>query len=452
MTVVPCQTQLDELVIDRTLPCALPLGAVDRAMRTVDLGLRGMGYPGFETQLLLWLSGRLDATSLQKAIDRLTLAEPIIVSRLEEEPNAVPCWRPSGHGAKLAVSTIEKDTSDAVFAYAAEQLGRPADPAAHDPIRFHLLRRPRSADVFLMHYNHTLLDHRGSVGIVRRIARLAGGQEISPLYSPGDAVRRHLLRFPVKRRRAAARCALDIWWQCIRGGAATLGRPNGASPSAPRFRVLGRRLDAPQTESFQASALAACGLPATSMSILARTFRALDDLAGARNHRRGWTAGIGVDLGLRRTGGSDLFNLMSIVPLRAQRDELGDACALANRLNDQLRRHLACEVDLGILQLISTIMRQPHRLRWAVDHCLAHGFSLWYAYFGALDVLGREFLGVPIDDVSYIGPCWSPMGITLLAQQYQGRLSMQVTYVPDLVAEHDAQAFLDRLAAEMGNT
>jgi hypothetical protein len=214
--------------------------------------------------------------------------------------------------------------------------------------------------------------------------------------------------------------------------------------------VLCTRLDEAQTASFQAATLAACGLPATSMSLLARTFRALDDLAGARNRRRGWTAGIGVDLGLRRPGGSDLFNLMSIVPLRAQRDELCDAWALANRLKDQLRRHLACEVDLGILQLISTIMRQPHRLRWAVDHCLAHGFSLWYAYFGALDVLGTEFLGVPIDDVSYIGPCWSPMGITLLAQQYQGRLALQITFVPELVTDHDAQAFLDRLAAEIG--
>jgi hypothetical protein len=186
------------------------------------------------------------------------------------------------------------------------------------------------------------------------------------------------------------------------------------------------------------------------MSILARAFGALDSLSGQQNRRRGWTAGIGVDLGLRRPGGSDLHNLMSIVPVRAERDELGDSAKLAVQLNNQLRQHLEHEVDLGVLQLLTTFTRQPHRLRWAVDHCLAHGFSLWYAYFGALDALGRELIGVAIDDVSCVGPCWSPMGVTLLAQQYKGRLALQVTYIPELVAYEDALALLNRLQAEIG--
>jgi len=444
MTLMPYQPLSNE----HSVACALardePLGAVDRAMRAVDLGLRAMGYPGFETQLILWLSDRLDATRLQEALNRLANAEPAIVSRLHDEPHGAPCWRPSNARPALTLANLAADTIDAVYEYAAEQLSRPADPATCDPIRFHLIRRPQGADVFLMQYNHTLLDHRGSVGIVRKIGRLDGGAEIKPMHTCEDATRRRLHRFPVARRRAAAKQALDIWWQCIRGGAATLGRPNGASQSLPQFRVLCTRLDAAQTEAFRDSTVAACGLPATSMSILASAFRALDVLAGARNRNRGWTAGIGVDLGLRRPGDSDLHNLMSIVPLRAERRDLSEPAMLANRLNDQLRRHLEGEADLGILQLIATFTRQPHRLRWAVDHCLAHGFSLWYAYFGMLDVLGKTFLGAPIEDVSYIGPCWSPMGITLLAQQYQGRLALQVTYVPELVSDVDAAAFLQR--------
>jgi hypothetical protein len=185
------------------------------------------------------------------------------------------------------------------------------------------------------------------------------------------------------------------------------------------------------------------------MSILATAFCTLAGLTGKRSGQRGWTAGIGVDLGLRRPGGSDLHNLMSIIPLRAEPEELGNSRALANLLNNQLKRHLQQDVDLGILQLISTFTRRPHRLRWGVDHCLAHGFSLWYAYFGALDALGKEFLGIPIEDVSYVGPCWSPMGITLLAQRYQQRLALQVTYIPELVADHVAQTFLDSLRVDL---
>jgi hypothetical protein len=419
-------------------------------MRAVDLGLRAMRYPGFETQLILWLSRRIDAARLQEALNRLSVVEPLIGSRLHDESGGVPSWQTDGKRPKLILPALDADTTDSVFEYAAEQLGRPADPATYDPIRFHLIRRQRFGDVFLMQYNHTLLDNRGSVGIVQKIARLARGDEIPASHDRGDATRGYLLRHPFAHRRAAAKHALDTWWECIRGGAATLGRPNGASQLMPRYRVLSTRLDPMQTEAFQASALAACGLPAMSMSILASAFCALAGMTGERSRQRGWTAGIGVDLGLRRPGGSDLHNLMSIVPLRAEPEELSDPRTLANKLNVQLRRHLQDRVDLGMLQLISTFTRRPHRLRWAVDHSLAHGFSLWYAYFGALDALGKEFVGVPIDDVSYVGPCWSPMGITLLAQQYQRRLALQVTYIPELVADENAQAFLDRLAAEIG--
>src|SRR5262245_12741709 len=78
-------------------PCDLtyaePLNAVDCAMRAVDLGLRGIGYPGFETQLVLWLTGRLDEARLRQALDRVAVAEPLIVSRLNDSPGGLSCWR-----------------------------------------------------------------------------------------------------------------------------------------------------------------------------------------------------------------------------------------------------------------------------------------------------------------------------------------------------------------------
>jgi hypothetical protein len=107
-----------------------------------------------------------------------------------------------------------------------------------------------------------------------------------------------------------------------------------------------------------------------------------------------------------------------------------------------MRDHLAADIDLGILQLITTFARIPRRLEWAVGHTLAHGFSLWYGYFGSLDAIGREFLDVPVEDVSYFGPCWSPIGITLLAHEFRGRLVLQVTYLPKLVDDQDADRFL----------
>jgi hypothetical protein len=56
---------------------------------------------------------------------------------------------------------------------------------------------------------------------------------------------------------------------------------------------------------------------------------------------------------------------------------------------------------------------------------------------------------VSVDDVSYFGPCWSPIGITLLAQEFQGRLGLQLTYLPELVSEPDANSFLSLTCADL---
>jgi hypothetical protein len=140
---------------------------------------------------------------------------------------------------------------------------------------------------------------------------------------------------------------------------------------------------------------------------------------------------------------------MSILPLRLESGELGCRERSLQLLNDQMRDQLANDVDLGLLQLLQLFARKPHRMDWAVDHCLAYGFSLWYAYFGLLDEIGHELLGVPIENASYIGPCWSPIGVTLLAQQFRGRLGLQLTYLPELVSERDATRFLARTCADL---
>src|SRR5687768_16077526 len=73
-----------------------PLGPSDIAMRSVDSIIREMGYPGFETQMLVWLSGRVDADRLRGALGKLAEEFPQVASRLSENENGAgkrACWK-----------------------------------------------------------------------------------------------------------------------------------------------------------------------------------------------------------------------------------------------------------------------------------------------------------------------------------------------------------------------
>jgi len=144
--------------------------------------------------------------------------------------------------------------------------------------------------------------------------------------------------------------------------------------------------------------------------------------------------GIGLDLNLRRAGGPYFQNLLSLVPIHATAEDLGDRDELIRSLSRQFRKDLERDIDLGVLQLTTLFSRRSRYFEWVVEHLLRYGYSLWYAYFGSLDVVGCQFCGVEIERVCYTGPTWSPVGITLLVNQYAGRTHFQATYDPDLVS------------------
>ena len=75
-----------------------PLNGLDVALRCIDHSIRGMGYPGFETQMLVWLKGRCAAASLRRAIVRLGRRHPVITARLVENaaPQQPPYWQLPG--------------------------------------------------------------------------------------------------------------------------------------------------------------------------------------------------------------------------------------------------------------------------------------------------------------------------------------------------------------------
>jgi hypothetical protein len=138
-----------------------------------------------------------------------------------------------------------------------------------------------------------------------------------------------------------------------------------------------------------------------------------------------------------------------MVPIWAEMGDLQDRDRLVHRLGGQLRERLACDIDLGVLELATIFTRRPQQARWAIELLLRYCASLWYGYFGKLDGVGEQFCGAAVDQVFSAGPCWAPVGLTLLVNQYGGRLLFQATYLPDVVAEPLVHAFLDQLLEDL---
>jgi hypothetical protein len=443
------------------------LGTADRALMAVDQSLRALRFPGFDTQTLVWVSGRLDAAALRTALSRLGEQYPVVTSRLVKAGvRGRPCWqfRP-GAPCPLQETDLGSDDEEAVWDRAAELLSTPCPPAQTDPIRFHLLHRSGSRDVFLMQYNHTLMDNNAAVRVLRRIdgcSRTAAPEETSA-GERRDLVREYLRRFPREQRRQAAHRTLDIWRATLRGGATMLGQkrpaaggerrhPAGGDPGGGpvRFRIAACRLERDEVRALRARVVGACGYPAVSMALVGSVFRALGRLA-PRNMPTGaqFVAGIGIDLGVRGDRGPIFQNLTSLVPISAHAADLADREELMRMLSRQLRERLAAGCDLGMLQLVSVINRRPRRVRLVIDSLTGLAFSLWYAYFGPVDAVGDQFCGGAVEDVCYTGPSWSPLGLTLIVNQFRGHLLFQATYLPDCVPDQLARDFLSAVVADL---
>jgi hypothetical protein len=184
------------------------------------------------------------------------------------------------------------------------------------------------------------------------------------------------------------------------------------------------------------------------MGVLACAFRAIGRLAASKPGDY-LNAGIGVDLGLHRGGLPALQNQATLMPLRISREKVGERDALIRMLTQQFRDHLTQDMDLGVLELATVYGRQQHRARWSIELLLRHTLSLWYGSFGVLRGLGPHFCGAQVEDVFSAGPAWSPIGLTLLVNQFAGRLHLQATHIPECVSDTMANRFLDAIVADL---
>jgi hypothetical protein len=423
------------------------LNAADRFMLLVDRTIRGLGGPGFETLTFVRLDGRADRAHLRRGLAGLNRAAPTVTARLRPDASN---WdlRPD---AKPTFEEIEFSTADpqALLDYAGRLLGTETDPGRVDPMRFQLLHLP-DGDVFLARYSHVLLDHNHAIGAIRRIDELGAPDAIALPPAPvvwRDPVWAQLRQFPRALRKRAARDAGELR-KSMRGGALKLGRPLPAGASAT-YSILQRSLTAEQTRAVETRVRGATGVPNLSMALLSSAFLGIDRLtANQPNRGTYYQAGIALDLGLRNRPLDILENLATLIPLRVPVTDATDRDALTRLLARQLLDHLTARTDIGILQHVAALGRTPSRAQWVIDLLMRYCVCFWYGYLGPLR-MGPTFCGAPVADVFSAGPTWPAVGVTLLANQFAGRLHMQLTHVPQSVPHATASAYLDGIVGDL---
>jgi hypothetical protein len=431
------------------------LDPIDRVLRCFDSIARQLGYPGIETQMLVWLEGRADAAALHTAITRLSKRFPIVTSRLIEpdrDGTGRSYWqfRP-GEICYLTETALTSDNPQAVLEYAGDVLSNGRDPAVADPLEFHFLHRPGGKDVVLFQYNHVLMDNRMAVPLLNELERLSKwpANTSSPA-KPENIVSKHLRQIPREKRHAMIESAIQLHTHEFRGKVATLLPMSQSYVGRAQLRIVTRSLNAAQTSLLRARVIALCGFPCLSMAVLASAFRAIHRLGQSADDRENFAAGIGIPVTGHNRAPFDFRNMTSAMSIRATRKALNDRDRLIRLLSDQLRQRLADGIDLGILGTAAIFSRQFRYIEWAVWHLVLYGYSLWYAYFGNLNATGSTFCGSRIEDIYHTGGLlWPSIGLALLVNQSGGRLNFQATYDSRLISLQLADAFLDFILADL---
>lgn len=432
-------------------PVQRRLTALDRAILAVNGALRSMGAVGFETQMHVELAGRLSGDALRNAFARVAARYPIIAARLRSDGG--PAWELPVHG-HLEVIEVDMPTAspEDVHAFASQRLSLPHDLTTQAPLIVHLLHRPGAGDVLLLQYSHLLMDNMAAGLLVRELDHaFAEAPDNRPIVDPRGLVRDYLRRFPHARRRQAGQHIVQFLWRQFRLGAVLLNPAAPASEGIPNLQMLTASMDASAVNALRARLIKTFGYPCMSMAILASTFRLISQHAlptTDKKKRRFLGAGIGVDLGLRGESGPIFQNLMTMIPMFAGRDKMADRDELTRLLSQQLRDALRDGLDLGFLRFSLYPGMHAHTARWLLELFFRYGFSLWFAHFGNSD-FGDSLGGIPIDAIRFVGPCWSPLGFTLLTNQHAGKIHFQVTHVLDVVPTSTAQQILQGIIADL---
>ena len=121
---------------------------------------------------------------------------------------------------------------------------------------------------------------------------------------------------------------------------------------------------------------------------------------------------------------------------------------LVRLMHRQIRDQLRGGFDLGFLMGVNRIRRWQGVTGYLM-YRLCRALTFVFGYHGAVAGL-EQFCGTPVEHVwTGLPNAWSPPGLSFAANQFRGRLYLMASYVPAVVPDAVAHAFLDAVTEEL---
>lgn len=434
------------------------LNAADRLMLVAHNALRSVGHGGFQCQAHVWCAGRIDVNRLKSALKRLQAYYPVITARLQESGwRTVPSWvfRP---GAVPHLTEKDIPTSNAVDVrtYGEGLFAEPMNLDRADPVAFHLLHLPDGQDVFMLHFNHVLMDGKAPEFLLKELSRCFdeaddGAAVLTPLEPTGqDDFANHLFRYPRKRRIKAALSVIraNIRWP---ERPIIMTPPDRMDWQCQPYGIAVLHMTDEQTQRVKARSKKICGFQNLTPLILSSAFRTVARLTP---HPQSGSSLFQTDvpLNLRPPGRmSPIFrNFMSFVQMEIRRDDLSDRDAASRKLYQHMRSQISRSMDLGNEQLMSAFAPSAFLLAQHIkSRAKKMPSTFGFGFLGPLVAGLEQFCGQEATMIYAVNSALSPPGITLQVNEFRGRLNAMISYIVGPVSRNTADDFLDTLVHDL---
>lgn len=436
-------------------PTSRPLNVFDQCMLSIDHTLKIMGNPGFETLTLLWFEERIDVPRLKTELQALRDRHPILASRLR-----VHWWKPrhwnweSDEPIPLHVGSLADSDEGTVFQTAADILSQGRNLQDESSLSFHLLNLPDGSDVLFMKMNHALIDQPSGNLLLWELSQLYGENQLPAPGPIRDRMAEYRQRFSWKERLKAVRRVFPTLvrdrWQPRNYRAKMLPTQQLQKSESPaRLKIVSRRLDAETVNRMERYSRQLLRLPSISMTLLGSLFPTFADMVKNPQPNDLFQTGIGVELAPQKPDQFHPQNVSSVLRLGLRREEMAVRSRLVELLNQQLYQQLKSQHDLGLVEANSLFYHSYPMIKRVAGQTIRWVYSYFYAYFAFPEELSHQFGGMALRTACYLGPAWSPPGMTVIATKIREEIHLTLTYVKQLVTDEQAAEFLDGTIADL---
>jgi NRPS condensation-like uncharacterized protein len=438
-------------------PACQPLNLTDVMILRAAQGQATEAHPwnGTWEQVHVWFDGRADVDALRGVLAQLGRLYPVVTSRLAEPDSAAPYWRYRPEAScVLHITELDSDDDRAAVAYVERKLTRPVDFDNEDPVSFHLVRLRSSRDLFVFKFDHVVMDAK-SMGLLL--------QELNRLYQEGPAAqaisdeigRDVTAPLTKQQRRKVIRRIFRQWWRYGNRPAVRLARPADPAQDEQAYRIVLRRVDAAHTQRWKERTRELAGFPCYSISLIASIFRSLQRHALPVPPDTLFSIDLGLTLRDPEAAGPIFCNCATLTRLRATAGDLQDRGALIRQLNQQLREFV--KLGSNPWQVLSFARRRNNRgFRWWLFRLLLRRMTATYRKsfslrYGLLHEFFKDdqLCGARVDHLYALGRCSAEQGLSLFVSEYRGALDIAAVYMPAVVPDAVAHAFLETLADDL---